>query len=103
METPETAKMLKAEDIVELKQDELRAELEKFGQDVKGLTKLQMQKALLKLVTSPISSPKLKKSGVQAEILKLKLEKEQAEIARIQQKEDREAERKFELEKMRIQ
>src|SRR5688572_15879059 len=99
METPEVAKMLKAEDIFELKQDELRTELEKLGQDVKGLTKLQMQKALLKLVSSPYSSPKAKESEVKAESLQLKL----AEIARIQQKEDREAERQFELEKFKIQ
>ena len=67
------AKMLKAEDILNMKQEELSAELEKFGQDVKGLTKLQMQKALLKLVKSPNSSPKAKESGVQAENSKIEI------------------------------
>src|SRR5688572_23178592 len=72
------------EDILDMKKEELRAELEKFGKDVRGLTKVQMQKALYKLVES-------QNSGVQAEILKLKLEEEEEER-------EREAEREFELE-----
>src|SRR5688572_6336650 len=95
METPEAVKML--EDILEMKKDEVRAKLEKFGQDVKGLTKGQMQKALYKLVES-------QDSRVQAEILKLKLEKEKEEIARRKEREEREEEeeRKFELEMERL-
>ena len=74
--------MLQLEDIFEMKQEDLREELEKLGQDTKGLTKVQMQKNLAKLIKSPYSSPKLgmQESGVQAEILKLKLEKNRTKL-----------------------
>src|ERR1043165_8105620 len=104
METLEASKMLTLDDIFEMKQEELRIEMEKLGHDVKGLTKVQMQQALAKLI-SPVSSPKLgtKESGVQAILLQAKLKKEQDELARIQRKEEREAERQFELEKLKLQ
>ena len=59
MATPEEVPMLQLEDIFEMKQEDLREELEKLGQDTKGLTKVQMQKNLAKLIKSPYSSPKL--------------------------------------------
>ena len=76
METLEASKMLTLDDIFEMKQEELRIEMEKLGHDVKGLTKVQMQQALAKLI-SPVSSPKLgtKESGVQAILLQAKLKK----------------------------
>src|ERR1043165_9420846 len=105
MATPEEVPMFQLEDIFEMKQEDLREELEKLGQDTKGLSKVQMQKNLAKLIKSTYSSPKLgmQGSGVQAESLKLKLQKELDEIARTQCKEDREAERRFELEKFKLQ
>src|ERR1043165_6105256 len=105
MATPEEVPMLQLEDIFEMKQEDLREELEKLGQDTKGLSKVQMQKNLAKLIRSPDSSPKLgmQESGVQAKLFKAKLKKEQEEIARTQRKEEREAERQFELEKMKLQ
>src|SRR5688572_16095413 len=108
METPEVVKMLTSDDILDMKQEELKVELEKFGQDVKGLTKVQLQKALLKLIQSQNESLKAKEYGVQAKILKIKLEKEQdeklkLELKKEQRREEREADRKFDLEKMKIQ
>ena len=104
MATPEEVPVLQLDDIFEMKQEDLREELEKFGQDVKGLTKVQMQKALVKLIKSP-SSPKLgiQESGIEAKLLAAELKKEQDESARIQRKEEREAERQFELEKLKLQ
>src|SRR5688572_12230277 len=88
METPEVVKMLTSDDILDMKQEELKVELEKFGQDVKGLTKVQLQKALLKLIQSPSASPKANESGVQAEKLKLELaEKEKQRQHQLQMKE----------------
>ena len=97
METPIESK-LTLDNIFEMSVEELREELENLGQDTKGFSKVQLQKALAKMVSTV---------QVQEEEWHFKAQdvtrQELQEAAILQRKEDRESEREFELAKLRLQ
>jgi hypothetical protein len=97
MESPEgAAKPVVLDDVFEMTVEELRQELEKQGYETKAMTKIQMQKALAKMV-SPVSSKEEWK--LKAKSLELKAQTDAEE-----RKEDREYElKKLEIEQKKIE
>src|ERR1700733_15950919 len=73
--SPEGAfKSLSSDDVLEFSVEDLRQELETHGIDTKAMTKIQMQKLLLKFVVSRVVSKE--ELQVQSKELELKLQQE---------------------------
>src|SRR5678816_2337272 len=106
MESPVAAKALTLEDVFDCSVEELKVELERLGQETKGLSKAQMQKMLAKLV-SP-SKAMREEWKIKSKSLELKAAKEADEAERQFKREEaerqqRKEERDLEMFKLRIE
>ena len=106
MESPVAAKALTLEDVFDCSVEELKVELERLGQETKGLSKAQMQKTLAKLV-SP-SKAMREEWKIKSKSLELKAAKEADEAERQFKREEaerqqRKEERDLEMFKLKLE
>ena len=106
MESPVAAKALTLEDVFDCSVEELKVELERLGQETKGLSKAQMQKTLAKLV-SP-SKALREEWKIKSKSLELKAAKEADEAERQFKREEaerqqRKEERDLEMFKLKLE
>src|SRR5688572_240815 len=106
MESPVAAKALTLEDVFDCSVEELKVELERLGQETKGLSKAQMQKNLAKLV-SP-SKAMREEWKIKSKSLELKAAKEADEAERQFKREEaerqeRKGERDLEMFKLKLE